>query len=484
MKKLLVLAFVLGLAVAGHLAAGAVAQEAGYSVVHFCDLDGECRQSHPVLTSGRFGLPVRMATVAESVAAVTEYELGQLPATVLYRGGEPLGAVVGQRRPELLRDELAEVEMTLRGGEALAPVAPTVGPEPDTGLVVFVDVRVRAGQIQILGAEVMAGAAPKPSRDKLDSHRVELLDAFGVPLVTRAWQATTVAVAPPPLPGQEATGPEAVLSVRTGVALPYHPDAVTVRIEQPFGLTAGLAPLGRTPDAQRPPRATPLHNTGPDDERMVLLIMGDEYRGKTGRKRFVADAQDHSDFFLSVKPFNRKQRNINVYRAATRKGLRCHYVLAADGKDSRLLICNNARVLSRAARHGISYDEILVLVNSEKYGGSGQVTVGGGGPEGYGVTYNGAAWGLEVGFHELGHSFLGLMDEYTYGTDGAPWGPNCQAAPCTWKGKGLGCFEGCSYNGLSRPTENRCLMENLSPPNGFNLCKVGLKQAKKVIRRY
>ena len=145
-----------------------------------------------------------------------------------------------------------------------------------------------------------------------------------------------------------------------------------------------------------------------------------------------------------------------------------------------MICCNDQRVFKAAAKSGVDVDQIVVLVNQATYGGSGGQ---------YAVAYNRhtgpADQGPEVMVHETGHSIWGLMDEYEYFTEGVPNGPNCQAPPCTWKGRGLGCWNGCSYNGLARPTENHCLMRDLTPSHGiFEFCRVGQKQIKQVNRQY
>ena len=72
--------------------------------------------------------------------------------------------------------------------------------------------------------------------------------------------------------------------------------------------------------------------------------------------------------------------------------------------------------------------------------------------------------------HEFGHIFGGLADEYVdekyysnIGFDPKDY-PNCDFPPiCTgWEGvNGTGCFDGCTLNSYSRPTENS-IMRSLS----------------------
>lgn len=74
---------------------------------------------------------------------------------------------------------------------------------------------------------------------------------------------------------------------------------------------------------------------------------------------------------------------------------------------------------------GTPYEHIIVLVNSDKYGGGGILNS-------YNLTSTHHKWYKPVVVHEFGHSFAGLADEYAYETeevpmyphDVEPWEPN------------------------------------------------------------
>jgi len=59
---------------------------------------------------------------------------------------------------------------------------------------------------------------------------------------------------------------------------------------------------------------------------------------------------------------------------------------------------------------GIPYEHIIVLVNSEKYGGGGILNF-------YNLTTTHHKYFQQVVVHEFGHSFAGLADEYAYEND-------------------------------------------------------------------
>ena len=73
---------------------------------------------------------------------------------------------------------------------------------------------------------------------------------------------------------------------------------------------------------------------------------------------------------------------------------------------------------------GTPYEHIIILVNTDKYGGGGIYNS-------YNLTYTKGDQFRPVVVHEFGHSFGGLGDEYEYGdgdpmyhADTEPWEPN------------------------------------------------------------
>lgn len=74
---------------------------------------------------------------------------------------------------------------------------------------------------------------------------------------------------------------------------------------------------------------------------------------------------------------------------------------------------------------GIPFDQIIVLVNTDKYGGGGIFNL-------YMLASTHNPYSLPVCVHEFGHSFAGLADEYDYGSSESeyyhkgvePWEPN------------------------------------------------------------
>ncbi len=131
---------------------------------------------------------------------------------------------------------------------------------------------------------------------------------------------------------------------------------------------------------------------------------------------------------------------------------------------------------------GTPYEHIIILVNTEHYGGGGIYNS-------YNLTYTGGKHFLPVVVHEFGHSFGGLGDEYAYGdndpmyfADTEPWEPNLTTKHDfngKWEklikeGK-AGLIEGGGYlkHGVWRGFEN-CRMRTNEEPEFCLVCRQAL----------
>ncbi len=135
---------------------------------------------------------------------------------------------------------------------------------------------------------------------------------------------------------------------------------------------------------------------------------------------------------------------------------------------------------------GIPYEHIIVLVNTEKYGGGGILNS-------YNLSMTHHRMFKPVVVHEFGHSFAGLADEYAYEqeaipmypSDIEPWEPNITTQTNfgkKWKdmvGKveGVGLYEGAGYSlkGVYRP-EQDCRMRTNENPTFCHVCEKAIRQ--------
>ena len=133
---------------------------------------------------------------------------------------------------------------------------------------------------------------------------------------------------------------------------------------------------------------------------------------------------------------------------------------------------------------GTAYEHIIVLVNTERYGGGGIYNS-------YNLTYAHGKHFRPVVVHEFGHSFGGLGDEYPYGdedpmyfADTEPWEPNLTTKHDfngKWenliKDKKAGFIEGGGYlsKGVWRGYEN-CRMRTNEEPEFCLVCQQALQR--------
>lgn len=147
---------------------------------------------------------------------------------------------------------------------------------------------------------------------------------------------------------------------------------------------------------------------------------------------------------------------------------------------------------------GVPYEHIIVLVNTEKYGGGGILNS-------YNLSMTHHKKFRPVVAHEFGHSFAGLADEYAYDGDDTdmypldvePWEPNITTLKdfsAKWKdmlGKNtpvptpatkeniskIGVYEGAGYcpKGVYRPMQS-CRMRDNENPNFCPVCQRAIRQ--------
>ncbi|MBR5029649.1 MAG: peptidase M64 [Muribaculaceae bacterium] len=151
------------------------------------------------------------------------------------------------------------------------------------------------------------------------------------------------------------------------------------------------------------------------------------------------------------------------------------------------------------AMAGTPYEHIIVMVNTDRYGGGGIYNT-------LNLLMTKHKLFIEVLVHEFGHSFAGLADEYAYEgeepndfpLDVEPWSPNITTLtdfPSKWKdmmpGKKaiisttddknldtstIGLYEGagCVLKGVYRPTPN-CMMKTLKVPIFCPVCNKAIE---------
>ncbi|MDX2280807.1 MAG: M64 family metallopeptidase [Saprospiraceae bacterium] len=234
--------------------------------------------------------------------------------------------------------------------------------------------------------------------------------------------------------------------------------------------------------AQTFPVDTLVYN-GPAEKRINLVLLGDGYRS-VDMDKFQTDALNFTQAFFQEIPFAQYKNYFNVFKIRTPSvdAGADHPGTATDVNESgfpvsdvdtyfsstfdyanihRLLVATDyGRIYDVLTNNFPLYDQVVVLVNSPLYGGSG-------GP--FAVVSTDAS-ATEVALHELGHSFASLADEYWY-TGGETYNRTAETNPSlvkwkNWMGtNAVGIYQHCcggDSENWYRPHQD-CKMRYLGP---------------------
>ena len=182
--------------------------------------------------------------------------------------------------------------------------------------------------------------------------------------------------------------------------------------------------------------ATKIVDHGPDSARWNLVIVGDGYRA-TELPDFHAHALNFVNTLRATAPFTNLFCGINVYRidvvsnqigaddpgcaGGTPVSVATYFdatfcSMFAGSPLDRLLTIDSSLALSVATTYVPLRHQVLCLVNSTKYGGSGGAV----------ATSSVHVSANEIAIHEMGHSAFGLADEYGGNGSGTPAGEPAQ----------------------------------------------------------
>ena len=245
------------------------------------------------------------------------------------------------------------------------------------------------------------------------------------------------------------------------------------------GPQANILGPGGLPDMAPPPEYISLLNNGDSSNRIDIWFAGDGYTADD-RDQLIADVQAQMDFLLGDalgEPFGAYADYFNVHivfppsaeRGADRPedGLYVDTALNASyswgGGVTRCLYFDTGlafAAVDEVRPDGVDADMFFGVVNSDIYGGCGGS---------WAVYAAGVGIAGDLALHEVGHSYVGLADEYwTAGENhggGEPWDVNVTTDPTGakwshWLGFDdgvlgpIGAFEGGYYSefGIYRPT--------------------------------
>lgn len=180
---------------------------------------------------------------------------------------------------------------------------------------------------------------------------------------------------------------------------------------------------------------TKIVDHGSETARWDLVILGDGYQASE-LATYHQDVEDFLTEFRATPPFDELFCGVNVHRVdmvSTESGADEPTVpgdctsasttprtfldakfcsLWAGARLERLLTVDSTRALAIATAAVPLRNQVLVIVNSAKYGGSGGAI----------ATCSTESSSAKIAIHEIGHSAFGLADEYGGNGTGTPAG--------------------------------------------------------------
>lgn len=256
-----------------------------------------------------------------------------------------------------------------------------------------------------------------------------------------------------------------------------------------------------------------LHTGGKTTECINIAIVAEGFT-ENEMDKFLEYARETCNQLFLHKPFDKYKHRFNII-AVKSNSLESGISIPRSGDwkntpfgshfdtfySERYLTCPNVHAVHDVLA-GIPYQHIIILANTDKYGGGGIFNA-------YTLTTTGHPDFKPVVVHEFGHSFAGLADEYfydvpdeTYPLSDEPWEPNITTLidfDSKWKDLlpdhtpfptaladsaqyPVGVYEGAGYKsrGIYRPAPN-CRMKT----NACNrFCPVCQRSIEKLILFY
>ncbi len=260
-----------------------------------------------------------------------------------------------------------------------------------------------------------------------------------------------------------------------------------------------------------------FHKSGDPSLKVDVVIIPEGYSADEMGK-FVEDCQKFTNDMFAYRPYSENKDKFNIWGVLA-PSQESGVDIPADGiwkntimnfgyytfdSERYLMTFDNKSVRDIAAN--APYDQIYVLVNSNKYGGGAIYNF-------YNVSVNSNSKSAAILIHEFGHGFAGLADEYFdsstsyndfYNLEVEPWEPNITTlvnfdkkwkqllkkrtpvpTPDPKKEKNMdktGAYEGGGYvaKGVYRPRYD-CMMKTF---NGDTFCPACVEAIQKMIDFY
>ena len=259
-----------------------------------------------------------------------------------------------------------------------------------------------------------------------------------------------------------------------------------------------------------PVRIKNIRISGDPAHKIDIAILAEGYT-EAEMGKFLKDAKTLTDSLFRVAPYSKMKSYFNIYALKTPsvesgtdvpgegifRNTLFNSTFYTFGISRYLTSSDMKTIYDKAAT--VPYDQIIVLVNSTRYGGGGFYNY-------LNICTAGNKLSPKVFIHEFGHSFAGLADEYYtsevayenyYNLKVEPWEPNLTTLVdfgSKWKNMvdgntpiptprygqysaKVGAFEGGGYvaKGIYSPMED-CRMKSNETPHFCPVCQKAIKE--------
>jgi IgA Peptidase M64/Peptidase M64 N-terminus len=253
-----------------------------------------------------------------------------------------------------------------------------------------------------------------------------------------------------------------------------------------------------------------VFNSGDPSDKVDIVFIPDGYT-LDEMDKFKEDGVRFTDYLFGCSPFKENKDKFNIWGIEAPSEDSGTDIPAEDvwmntvvnstfyTFDLKRYLMTRANKELRTLASYAPYDQIYILVNSQKYGGGSIYNH-------YSVSVSDNQYSEFIFVHEFGHGFASLGDEYStsdvtyedfYSTEVEPLEPNLTTlvnfeskwkdlveegtpipTPNTEKYKNkVGAFEGCGYmeKGIFRPSED-CTMKSITIDNFSPVCKRAIQK--------
>lgn len=205
-------------------------------------------------------------------------------------------------------------------------------------------------------------------------------------------------------------------------------------------LTTTISPDSYSIIRDKPVKAavTKVIDNGDSDKNVDIVFIAEGYTDDE-QEKFIADIKRLTDYMFSFSPYDKYKNKFNIWAVKAisdesgcddpRKDIWVNTAVNSSFNtfnSDRYLTSLDVRTIRNYAANA-PYDQIYVLVNTDKYGGGGIYNH-------FSLTSADNDYSKQVFIHEFGHAFAGLADEYFYENDSTyenffnkkiePWQPN------------------------------------------------------------